>query len=299
MNLPSSEVRRDHDLRRAWLLGHRWAWTERRRLQEAERFVLFIGHGFSGHSLVGSLLDAHPDAAISHELDVVRFLDAGFSRRQLMGLICYRQQAWESAGRVQNAYSYRVDGQWQGRTRRLTVIGDKKGGLTTMRLADDPTLLARLRAEIGLPLRVVHVTRDPLDNIGSMIRTMGYSPEQAVRIWRRQVETCTWIHGELAVDELHVVGTEQVKAAAAEWLADLCRFVGLVPTPDYLDACAALVDPEPSRSRSAVATWPDRLLHEVHEVTAEHAFLQPYVGQPAHAQSWPSSAASASSNVPR
>lgn len=261
--------------------------------------MLFIGHGFSGHSLVGSLLDAHPDAAGSHELDVLRFLDAGFSRRQLMGLICYRQQAWKSAGRVQNVYSYRVDGQWQGRTRRLTVIGDKKGGQTTMRLAADPTLLARLRAEIGLPLRVVHVTRDPLDNIGSMARTLGYSPEEPVRIWRRQVETCTWIHGELAADELHVVGTEQVKVAAADRLAELCRFVDLVPAPDYLDACAALVDPEPSRSRSAVATWPDRVLREVHEVTAAHAFLQPYLGQPAHAQSWPSSAASASSKVPR
>ena len=34
-------------------------------------FLLFVGHPRSGHSLVGSLLDAHPDVVVSHELDAL------------------------------------------------------------------------------------------------------------------------------------------------------------------------------------------------------------------------------------
>ena len=261
--------------------------------------MLFVGHGFSGHSLLGSLLDAHPDAVVSHELDVLRFLRQGLRRQQLLGLIRYRQRSWNG---VQNSYSYDVPGQWQGRVRRLRVIGDKKGGGTTWQLADDPALLQRLRDEIGLPLRVVHVTRNPLDNIGSMVKTMGYTPEQATSIWRRQTETCTWLHGELAPEELHLVSTESVKADPYARLADLCGFLGLEAEPEYLVACARLVDPDPSRSRSVV-DWPSDLLAEVCAVTAANPFLHGYleelgVAVPAQAQSWPSSAASASSNVP-
>ena len=42
-------------------------------LSQLERFCLFVGYPRSGHSLVGSLLDAHPDIAISHELHVLRY----------------------------------------------------------------------------------------------------------------------------------------------------------------------------------------------------------------------------------
>jgi len=31
-------------------------------------FVLFVGYPRSGHSLVGSLIDAHPHAIIAHEV---------------------------------------------------------------------------------------------------------------------------------------------------------------------------------------------------------------------------------------
>lgn len=268
--------RDDAGLRRAWALGARQGWADRRLLADAQRFVLFVGHGFSGHSLIGSLLNAHPDAVVSHELDVLRFTDKGFSRRQLLGLIRYRDLDWERRGRVQNAYSYVVPGQWQGRVRRLTVIGDKKGGGTTWRLAQDPSLLPRLRELVGLPLRVVHVTRSPLDNIGSMTRTMGYSVEEATALWRRQVETCSWLHDELDPHELLVLSTEEFKADPADHLRRLCGFVGLQADPAYVDACSRIVTPDRSRSRTAVGSWPQTVLEEVRTVVRAHPWLAGY-----------------------
>jgi hypothetical protein len=40
-------------------------------LGQVRSFCLFIGYPRSGHSLVGSLLDAHPDIAIAHEVNVL------------------------------------------------------------------------------------------------------------------------------------------------------------------------------------------------------------------------------------
>ena len=41
------------------------------QIDGVERFVLFIGHARSGHSIIGSMMDAHPNMVISHEFQVL------------------------------------------------------------------------------------------------------------------------------------------------------------------------------------------------------------------------------------
>ena len=43
-------------------------------------FLMFVGHPRSGHSLVGALIDAHPNAVVAHELDALKYVEAGFGR---------------------------------------------------------------------------------------------------------------------------------------------------------------------------------------------------------------------------
>ena len=50
------------------------------------------------------------------------------------------------------------------------VIGDKKGGGTTKMLAQDSTLLKRLERIVEMPVDLIHVIRDPYDNISTMAR---------------------------------------------------------------------------------------------------------------------------------
>jgi hypothetical protein len=39
---------------------------------------MFIGYLRSGHSLIASLLDAHPNPIATHELDALKFVGARF-----------------------------------------------------------------------------------------------------------------------------------------------------------------------------------------------------------------------------
>src|SRR4051812_7341147 len=78
-------------------------------------FCMFLGYPRSGHSLVGSLLDAHPNMVIAHELDVLKFVRAGFSCEQIFYLLLENSENYAKAGRKYSGYSYAVPNQWQGR----------------------------------------------------------------------------------------------------------------------------------------------------------------------------------------
>ncbi|MCA1614387.1 MAG: sulfotransferase, partial [Acidobacteria bacterium] len=143
------------------------SWRRREDFSALRAYCMFVGYPRSGHSLVGSLLDAHPDVVIAHELDALKYVRARFRREQLFHLLLDKSEEFTARGRQWNGYSYEVPGQWQGRRRSLRVIGDKKGGGSTMRLGADPRLLARLRRTVGVPVKLVHVVRNPFDNIST------------------------------------------------------------------------------------------------------------------------------------
>jgi hypothetical protein len=82
-----------------------------------ESYAMFIGYPRSGHSLIGALLDAHPNAAIAHELDVLKYVKEGYSREQIDPLLLENSRRYTESGREWNGYRYEVAGQWQGGTR--------------------------------------------------------------------------------------------------------------------------------------------------------------------------------------
>jgi hypothetical protein len=137
------------DLATQRLQASRLGQMARSATEDVSVYCTFLGPGRSGHSLVGSLLTAHPAMVIAHELNALRYLQAGFNRDQIFGLILDRDAVFTQRGRRWGDYSYVVPGQWQGRFDRLRVIGDKKGYQSTLQLARNPKLLNRLPPENG------------------------------------------------------------------------------------------------------------------------------------------------------
>ncbi|PSO51862.1 MAG: hypothetical protein BRC34_14235, partial [Cyanobacteria bacterium QH_1_48_107] len=56
---------------------------DKKNFQNVDKYCMFIGYPRSGHSLVGSLLDAHPNIIIAHELNALNFVDMGFNQQQI------------------------------------------------------------------------------------------------------------------------------------------------------------------------------------------------------------------------
>jgi hypothetical protein len=235
-------------------------------------YCMFIGYQRSGHSLVGALLDAHPDMVIAHELDALQYVQARFSRNQLYALLVAQARAFEARGQRGGRYSYRVENSWQGRFRQLRIIGDKKGASSSLRLHAAPHLLDRLRRLCAVPLRVVHVFRHPLDNIVSMARLEGLDLAQACELYFKLAETNDRLRRRLAGDELFEIAHEEFVAAPEEALGRLCAFLGQPAPGDWVEACAAIVRPSPRRTRDLEA-WPPGLAASVLRRASGYPFL--------------------------
>lgn len=154
-------------------------------------FVMFIGNSRSGHSLIGACLDAHPEMIVAHELDYIRFFEKGFSRNQILYMLYDNSRHFARVGRGWGPYSYAVPGQWQGRHATLKVIGDKKAGATTSRFMRHPYYLNLMQRFIAMPMKILHVVRDPRDMVASLSRHLdGKQPvEAAIELVRARCAT--------------------------------------------------------------------------------------------------------------
>lgn len=250
-------------------------------LRDVRTYLLFIGHGRSGHSIVGSLLDAHPEAIVSDELDAARFIDRGFTRDQVLAMSVVRsarQAAGErqKAGRGGRTYSYLVPGWSNGRFTRLRVVGDTRAGGTVHRFASDPDLVDRIDARMrGLRVRYIHVVRNPYDNVSTMNVRRGRALEDGVDGYFADCETLVHMRATIGAERVLTVRHEDLITDPRSQLADACRFVGIDPSPEYLDACAGIIFSSPSRTRGSV-DWPPGLVARVARDIERFDFLAGY-----------------------
>ena len=103
-----------------------------------QSLVLFVGYPRSAHTIVGSILDAHPNVAIVHEGSIVEHAHSFSNQTVLVDFIVQRAAQQHVDGRWQTGFSYAIKGAWQGQQKSpLMVVGDKKGGATSALLAAD------------------------------------------------------------------------------------------------------------------------------------------------------------------
>ncbi len=242
--------------------------------KDVAKYCMFIGHPRSGHSLVGSLLDAHPDAVIAHELDALRYVRAGFTRSQLLWMILDRSRRFTESGRDWTGYNYEVEGQWQGRFRTLKVIGDKKGGVSAMRLTARPELLQQLADRVRLPIKLVRVLRNPFDNIATISRKDRMSVDDAIDFYFDLHDTNNRVRDD-DPERVHTFRHEDLLKDPHAKITGMCHFVDLEPETDYLDACANLLFDSPNRARDKVE-WSPAQRSRVEAEIAKRPLLREY-----------------------
>ena len=142
------------------------------QLDQVHSFVIFVGHAHSGHSIIGALLDAHPEVAISNEMNVPKLiLDHDLNEETLQKLVLshtLNHSLWVNTG-----YKYHVENAYQGKTRFPKVLGDKKGGGSTRIIRNNPWVLDRLHEIFADKLKFINVVRNPKDNIAAFAHYWG------------------------------------------------------------------------------------------------------------------------------
>jgi len=253
------------------------AWARRRykaHFDDIKAFCLFVGYPRSGHSVVGAVLNAHRDAVIAHELNAPPLILAGCTREDLYARILARAAWYNLRGNTSN-YVYQVPGQWQGRFAALRVIGDKRGGAVTRCLAANPDFFQRVRALVGVPLRLVHVVRNPFDNIGAISIAEALSLADSIEFYFAHCQTTSRLDAVCAPRELITVHHEAMVRAPSAVVTDLCRFLDLECYPRYLEDCSRVVFKRPTYTRQLVG-WSAAQIRDVERRARAFSFLEGY-----------------------
>lgn len=280
---------------------------KREEVEGVEAFVFFVGWQRSGHSIIGSLLDGHPDVVIAHELflfsNLPQFIFMEDAKAQLFhSLYISSIRASKAGARSQyhneKGYNLHLENSWQGSFRKLRVIGDKTAGDVTNSFSHDAImfryLLNRLSEIVGVPLKVINVVRNPFDMVatltlyrGSTVRNVkvhatetnkynntsllewstGVILRKAEALYRIEQNNYDWSFMRLYSEDF----IEDPKAT----MAALCTFLGIECTEKYLQQCADKTFSSVSKSRHLIV-WNPYIVAEINSVIQTVPFLRRY-----------------------
>ena len=149
------------------------------------RFLFFVGYARSGHSIIASMLDAHPNVVIAHEYALFvkwKHDPAQQSNKTWLFNTLYNNSRFSvyrglrTQQALKKGYTFAIPGTWQGRydtSTGISVIGDKSGGMTAQVFRKNwkhfISLYQDSQNTVQVPVHVIHVVRNPYDNIATML----------------------------------------------------------------------------------------------------------------------------------
>ena len=285
------------------------------QIRSVKKFVFFIGYGRSGHSVVASLMDAHPNMIVADEYYLFDKLagDKGHKRQKQLstrsGLFdelywnsytCARSGSRNASGTHTKNYHLGVEGMWQGRFDQLKVIGEKTGGATAMMYHEDnkkfKTIYKQLENVAGVPLYAIHVVRNPYDMIATvaLYHASGHPNDykvpasvenkfdnldqltRAMEIVLRKANAVAHMKADSKLNlKLLEIYLEDLIVRPRREILSICKFLEVECFEEYLQACAAKAYPSASRSRDIVV-WSSELKKKVNAATKRYDFFSRY-----------------------
>ena len=276
-------------------------------------FVLFVGYPRSGHSIIASLLDAHPNVVLAHELNIFEWVEANpnFTKTQLFNQLIKNtyNTVYKHGARSRNnkGYNLTVDNSWQGKYReRIDVIGDKCGGKTSRLYTNHygmfQRLYTKLRQVISIPIRFIHCVRNPFDIISTILLYKARKQDLIVKtrndfhnksllhldkpifasMIKRQMnfaESVLNLSQSLTTEpsqtQMLEVHNHELVSHPEQTILKLCKFLEISCSSDYVKSCASKVFPELSRTRLTV-DWPEEVKKIVQNHIQKYPFFRRY-----------------------
>ncbi len=267
-----------------------------------EKFVFFIGWSRSGSSIVGSLIDAHPNMVIANDFGIFRQLARNYTKVTKYAIVnaLYSKSIDSIGGRAKKnkGYTLGIDGYWQGNFTILKVIGDKRAEDDALTLYNgSPEKFTKLYKHLSadvlhIPIRVMQVIRNPYDMIATRVLYNNFKNQWKTnaRVFTgnntpkvqdadvskvlRGAQTIQRIrkHLNFTVLEIH---TEEFIHQPRQTMERICKFLDVECYEEYVVKCTEKAFEKSSITRSLVV-WTSDQLEMVEDMIKDHPFFQRY-----------------------
>ena len=278
-------------------------------VDEIKTFIFFLGHARSGHSIVGSILDAHPHIVIAHEAKLFSKMIENLPHYSNKSVIF--NELWnnsyhssvaglrtEDDKALKKGYTLSIDGLYQGTyVSSVQVIGDKDGGKTAAMFLRNPQnwdqVYSKIKSTVDIPIKVIHVIRNPYDNIATMLiyKTSGlkitevkhsdkvhkidsYSVRAKTDKYFMLFQAIQEAKEKYNLDVLEVHGKDLI-GNPKDSILKMCNFLGVSCSESYLEICVNKLFPSESKTRYKIK-WDDRLVSHVQQYIIKYDSLKMY-----------------------
>jgi len=277
-----------------------WGWVD-----VNVRDCLSRSLSLSRHSIIGSVMDAHPNMVISHQYMLlprcVKEEIGPFPRNKsaIFNALydnSYKEamSGWRSEKNTHKGYNLHVSTPWQGAFTRLRVIGDKEGNQVSRVFSSQyqkaKACLQAIMDIVKVPLIVFHVVRNPYDMIATQVLyhtteqfdmraenlTVAKPRDRDVKryadITFMQASAVTRVMELTRVVEIH---SEDFVADPRKIVRGICRTLDLSCPDGYVEACYEKAFKNASRSRYNMQWSPDMLQYVANNVK-KYSFFSRY-----------------------
>ena len=263
-------------------------------MEGVKKFVFFVGYSRSGHSILGTILDAHPHVVIANEFFLFRKFASDLERApektwtaNLMNKL-YQKSVFDPnqmRASEKKGYTLNIDGLWQGNfDRHIEVIGDKSGGWTTMSYLRDEVGFKKNYQKLkdkllSMPIRIIHALRNPFDMIATrlvfenkIISIETFRPSNTKKLHKPSAVECgitTQFQQIAAVVEMidTVLGPENVLEVhncdlvndPRNTISKLFDFLDVETSEYFLDISSDKIFKSTSRSRDLIEWSPEQV----------------------------------------
>ena len=273
-----------------------------------EKFVIFVGYARSGTSIIGSLLDAHPNMIIAYEYMIFKtwpwdrrnrdtlngnkgyLFDELYQKSYRASCVGLRSEHKDKKG-----YTLFVNNSWQAQFKDLKVIGDKGkvGNLYSRDASKVQNSYQELMRTVKVPIHSLHVVRNPFDIIStSLLFSLSdmpgikYEPMKGSKCNNTTLLDKTidqffliakGVHDMISTCNLTVleIYSEEFVKQPRESMKRICDFLGVECSPWYLQMCQDKVFSSASRSRDKVE-WTEEQIARVQKLINTLKYMKGY-----------------------
>ena len=254
-------------------------------------------------------MDSHPHMVISHEVDLFTKISSGFvapTKPEIFNEVWRNSKNTVRKGERTNSkkgYTLLVDGLYQGEyVDHIDVIGDKKGGTTTRMLCYQPdewlSVYNTLKT-LNVTLKVVHVIRNPYDNIATLsLYGLKIGPEK-FRILKQSNQTDklnlvysnarieNWIdryffYRQCITNAKKIYNLDMVEIHNRDLISDprgtlmkMCNALGVTCSNKYMEICSNKVYKSESKTRHMIK-WTNEQLQLIQQNIKKYSNLKGY-----------------------